>query len=151
MVSEEEIDAYARMLVFVPYRGFYFLNMENNYKELNNLLFSSPIGAFIFLIELSVSKRNSNFYFEFSSPIGAFIFLIDPYSEMKKELLFSSPIGAFIFLIDPYSGMKKELLFSSPIGAFIFLIPQKAQINTRYTVFVPYRGFYFLNERSTNQ
>ena len=51
MVSEEEIDAYARMLVFVPYRGFYFLNMENNYKELNNLLFSSPIGAFIFLIE----------------------------------------------------------------------------------------------------
>ena len=52
MVSEEEIDAYARMLVFVPYRGFYFLNNYIFTQEFSKeILFSSPIGAFIFLIE----------------------------------------------------------------------------------------------------
>ena len=51
MVSEEEIDAYARMLVFVPYRGFYFLNNYIFTQEFSKeILFSSPIGAFIFLI-----------------------------------------------------------------------------------------------------
>ena len=54
MVSEEEIDAYARMLVFVPYRGFYFLNNYIFTQEFSKeILFSSPIGAFIFLIGLN--------------------------------------------------------------------------------------------------
>ena len=38
--------------VFVPYRGFYFLNKNRRYNELCEFVFSSPIGAFIFLIEL---------------------------------------------------------------------------------------------------
>ena len=51
MVSEEEIDAYARMLVFVPYRGFYFLNWYDvSLKTDSDITFSSPIGAFIFLM-----------------------------------------------------------------------------------------------------
>ena len=37
--------------VFVPYRGFYFLNKNRRYNELCEFVFSSPIGAFIFLIE----------------------------------------------------------------------------------------------------
>ena len=36
--------------VFVPYRGFYFLNKNRRYNELCEFVFSSPIGAFIFLI-----------------------------------------------------------------------------------------------------
>ena len=38
--------------VFVPYRGFYFLNKNRRYNELCEFVFSSPIGAFIFLIQL---------------------------------------------------------------------------------------------------
>ena len=90
-------------LVFVPYRGFFFLNMENNYKELNNLLFSSPIGAFIFLICFWTSYQNA-------------------------LQLFSSPIGAFIFLIKDVQCNERNWLF----------------------VFVPYRGFYFLNIKSND-
>ena len=62
--------------------------------------------------------------------------------------MFSSPIGAFIFLINKikkvYDKMKIE--FSSPIGAFIFLINDFAfDVSCNISVFVPYRGFYFLN------
>ena len=40
-----------------------------------------------------------------------------------------------------------QIEFSSPIGAFIFLIEIKKLTNMNYeiAVFVPYRGFYFLN------
>ena len=85
----------------------------------------------------------------FSSPIGAFIFLI-VYDKMviDYERGFSSPIGAFIFLIKSneifsYYDSNK---FSSPIGAFIFLIKDLCYVEySGNQVFVPYRGFYFLN------
>ena len=85
----------------------------------------------------------------FSSPIGAFIFLIKSneifsYYDSNK---FSSPIGAFIFLInciDKFMKWCEE--FSSPIGAFIFLIKDLCYVEySGNQVFVPYRGFYFLN------
>ena len=63
-----------------------------------------------------------------------------------KKNGFSSPIGAFIFLI-VYDKMviDYERGFSSPIGAFIFLIKMKKTVEQIKNVFVPYRGFYFLN------
>ena len=85
--------------VFVPYRGFYFLNKNRRYNELCEFVFSSPIGAFIFLME---AKREAQIEMvQFSSPIGAFIFLIEKNRIIKnfKGNQFSSPIGAFIFLI----------------------------------------------------
>ena len=60
-------------------------------------MFSSPIGAFIFLILLAVALMFTAFLF--SSPIGAFIFLISFRDFIKQETEFSSPIGAFIFLM----------------------------------------------------
>ena len=63
--------------------------------------------------------------FQFSSPIGAFIFLIDLPKIEGSHILhgFSSPIGAFIFLIVFRSVTRTGFQeFSSPIGAFIFLI-----------------------------
>ena len=39
------------------------------------------------------------------------------------------------------------IAFSSPIGAFIFLIQEKKTEDAgEIQVFVPYRGFYFLNK-----
>ena len=84
--------------VFVPYRGFYFLNKNRRYNELCEFVFSSPIGAFIFLIE---TKEKA----------------------CKVDYQFSSPIGAFIFLI----------------------VRDHVDEEDKLTVFVPYRGFYFLN------
>ena len=84
----------------------------------------------------------------FSSPIGAFIFLI-VYDKMviDYERGFSSPIGAFIFLINCIDNFMKWCEeFSSPIGAFIFLIKDLCYVEySGNQVFVPYRGFYFLN------
>ena len=61
-------------------------------------MFSSPIGAFIFLIECE--EISYECMEEFSSPIGAFIFLIWSNSRHQTgRKWFSSPIGAFIFLI----------------------------------------------------
>ena len=56
------------------------------------------------------------------------------------------PIGAFIFLIrtERYNELC-EFVFSSPIGAFIFLIQLHGANQILILVFVPYRGFYFLN------
>ena len=86
--------------VFVPYRGFYFLNcFERLWKQYPNKRFSSPIGAFIFLI---TKKDFLNLpCWQFSSPIGAFIFLIGVKVMRRFNAMFkfSSPIGAFIFLI----------------------------------------------------
>ena len=42
---------------------------------------------------------------------------------------------------------KIKILFSSPIGAFIFLIRFTITwLQPDFNVFVPYRGFYFLND-----
>ena len=73
MVSEEEIDAYARMLVFVPYRGFYFLNNYIFTQEFSKeILFSSPIGAFIFLIvKYQNLQQNNSFCFR---PLSGLLF-----------------------------------------------------------------------------
>ena len=61
--------------------------------------------------------------------------------------MFSSPIGAFIFLIEIVKMFENKLnKFSSPIGAFIFLIKAERLYHLfLFNVFVPYRGFYFLN------
>ena len=62
-----------------------------------------------------------------------------------------SPIGAFIFLIGvfrKYKTQQEAIEFSSPIGAFIFLIESMMlHMRTTQRVFVPYRGFYFLNTK----
>ena len=74
-------------------------------------------------------------------------------ATIKSQDQFSSPIGAFIFLIIAKSQTKKQSMnaFSSPIGAFIFLIEEMILFVTpRTKVFVPYRGFYFLNIVSVN-
>ena len=86
--------------VFVPYRGFYFLNRncKRHEKRRTGSQFSSPIGAFIFLIQTPEEEKKNTF--EFSSPIGAFIFLMRKYRYvLDDDVRFSSPIGAFIFLI----------------------------------------------------
>ena len=63
-------------MVFVPYRGFYFLNWYDvSLKTDSDITFSSPIGAFIFLIFTELDK--AVLYAKFSSPIGAFIFLMN--------------------------------------------------------------------------
>ena len=46
--------------VFVPYRGFYFLNKNRRYNELCEFVFSSPIGAFIFLIQNDSQLHGAN-------------------------------------------------------------------------------------------
>ena len=71
------------------------------FNEKNIMKFSSPIGAFIFLITITWCKPDFNSK-GFSSPIGAFIFLImHTFNNLddKGQEMFSSPIGAFIFLI----------------------------------------------------
>ena len=108
--------------VFVPYRGFYFLNTYNQtFKGVEKNLFSSPIGAFIFLIR---RYRNCKVYVYVFVPYRGFYFL-------NRNLCLWS---------------VNSMVFSSPIGAFIFLI--KASFDDSViiaSVFVPYRGFYFLN------
>ena len=111
--------------VFVPYRGFYFLNKRARKYSVHTFLSSSPIGAFIFLI---IPKRSINIDdFLVFVPYRGFYFLnrkIMKTDELKKEREFSSPIGAFIFLIRLFYHclLHTNLEFSSPIGAFIFLI-----------------------------
>ena len=70
------IEKQGNISVFVPYRGFYFLNypVELTDEETGEL-FSSPIGAFIFLIK-AINECFERLWKQFSSPIGAFIFLI---------------------------------------------------------------------------
>ena len=68
-------------------------------------------------------------------------------TQMYLGCLFSSPIGAFIFLMERYIGYDSiGSAFSSPIGAFIFLMLHHPATNIQeLKIFVPYRGFYFLN------
>ena len=109
-------------MVFVPYRGFYFLNCRI-YEDLYNLNgFSSPIGAFIFLIRSGSRIQHHSKWF--SSPIGAFIFLI--------HTAITHHVYTFLVFV-PYRG-------------FYFLNSSSCfQKEKQLPVFVPYRGFYFLN------
>ena len=65
--------------VFVPYRGFYFLNMKCDECPENQDFVFVPYRGFYFLNDLHevvlVGKG------PFSSPIGAFIFLIMFFQE----------------------------------------------------------------------
>ena len=71
------IEKQGNISVFVPYRGFYFLNSEimRQFRTVKSFKFSSPIGAFIFLIK-AINECFERLWKQFSSPIGAFIFLI---------------------------------------------------------------------------
>ena len=71
-------------------------------------------------------------------------------TQMYLGCLFSSPIGAFIFLMERYIGYDSiGSAFSSPIGAFIFLMLHHPATNMQeLKIFVPYRGFYFLNRNN---
>ena len=133
------------LYVFVPYRGFYFLNLIclNPFGKSPNR-FSSPIGAFIFLIKklFDMFKAGQTVFV----PYRGFYFLNIHCICIQKECeKFSSPIGAFIFLI------RKELanhefciMFSSPIGAFIFLIGCKnEQYGNTLFRFRPLSGLLF--------
>ena len=83
--------------VFVPYRGFYFLNKNRRYNELCEFVFSSPIGAFIFLIDIDSSLIFAS-CFGFSSPIGAFIFLIIALQDFLFDVSCSfRPLSGLLF------------------------------------------------------
>ena len=108
--------------VFVPYRGFYFLNKNRRYNELCEFVFSSPIGAFIFLIT-NKQYNTHRLVREFSSPIGAFIFLIvQLYLHHVLAIMFSSPIGAFIFLIDDVQAVNDRVYVKGfrPLSGLLF-------------------------------
>ena len=115
-----------KLCVFVPYRGFYFLNSEQE-------------------AVITICK------FMFSSPIGAFIFLIwNAMNVQKIKILFSSPIGAFIFLIRfTITWLQPDFNVFVPYRGFYFLnnVFSRTFISAMFNVFVPYRGFYFLNEK----
>ena len=84
--------------VFVPYRGFYFLNRncKRHEKRRTGSQFSSPIGAFIFLI-IFVSYDIDKKSYQFSSPIGAFIFLIEDNERMKPKEICFRPLSGLLF------------------------------------------------------
>ena len=113
-----------KVIVFVPYRGFYFLNEDlDTTAAIDGWEFSSPIGAFIFLINCWV------------------------YCHIKDLKVFV-PYRGFYFLNAiklPFS-YTLNLVFV-PYRGFYFLNENK-RILLRcrsLRVFVPYRGFYFLN------
>ena len=57
----------------------------------------------------------------FSSPIGAFIFLIDyEHSIFVSYDMFSSPIGAFIFLIVPAKLNRQSGKGFRPLSGLLF-------------------------------
>ena len=61
----------------------------------------------------------------FSSPLGAFVFYIktENYFNERKRMWFSSPLGDFVFymLVFDMDGTIANL-FSSPLGDFVFYI-----------------------------
>ena len=139
--------------VFVPYRGFYFLNKRARKYSVHTFLSSSPIGAFIFLI---IPKRSINIDdFLVFVPYRGFYFLnrkIMKTDELKKEREFSSPIGAFIFLINTGKKLRRQQKVFVPYRGFYFLnqIVLPLPATYKFRVFVPYRGFYFLNRVNNN-
>ena len=84
--NDSLLHGYNQILVFVPYRGFYFLNAEqiDEYENENNP-FSSPIGAFIFLIDYfeNHEKESENTVFV---PYRGFYFLNVNFSEFVAYL-----------------------------------------------------------------
>ena len=84
--------------VFVPYRGFSFLN-ECRLKvvQYREGRFSSPIGAFLFL---TLNRRTDRkLYLIVFVPYRGFSFLNTTMNKLTiAERRFSSPIGAFLFL-----------------------------------------------------
>ena len=113
-------------MVFVPYRGFYFLNnQQTQHSQTCERTVFVPYRGFYFL---NICNRND---------FGRF-----------GVFMFSSPIGAFIFLIIlPITNVYARENIFVPYRGFYFL-NRRSSKSIQFLcipIFVPYRGFYFLN------
>ena len=157
-------------MIFVPYRGIYFLYVRTSGEHTAvSSLFSSPIGESTF----STKIENAVAWAEqiFSSPIGESTFSTQKQNGfLQRKQPFSSPIGESTFstitrgfdeedrwlIFVPYRGIyflylerRKTIgcIYTDfrPLSGNLLSLPMKAlDLEKLYTIFVPYRGIYFL-------
>ena len=154
--------------IFVPYRGICFLYPKQQNTRKGGKRFSSPIGESTFSTKLEFWTSGGK---KFSSPIGESTFSTEIGIQLYDQYLkFSSPIGESTFSTGSQMQITpRRWKFSSPIGESTFstrqpeivthyatsnfrplsgnllsLLEKKIGLFDAYTVFVPYRGIYFL-------
>ena len=132
--------------VFVPYRGFSFLNLNLLIRWLKRRLwFSSPIGAFLFLTVYMVHSCWAVIV-PFSSPIGAFLFLTQRHLMSRSRVAVFVPYRGFSFLNAKVKELEEKFakMFSSPIGAFLFLTDDGIYYTDKWDCsFRPLSGLFF--------
>ena len=107
-------------MVFVPYRGIYFLYKTQKAKKDAAISFSSPIGESTFSTLLLVMCREEMEWC-FRPLSGNLLSLLLKSNIQLSVLLFSSPIGESTFSTGMgHDGRFFELSFSSPIGESTF-------------------------------
>ena len=124
--------------------------MYHDYPQSRILRFSSPIGAFIFLINIQALylKIRSKVFV----PYRGFYFLntVKRMQDINQVSVFVPYRGFYFLNLYGTSYYKKSGPVFVPYRGFYFLNncekSNKKAINE--CVFVPYRGFYFLNRRN---
>ena len=131
------------MIVFVPYRGIYFLYKAKKIKSLEGIRFRPLSGNLLSLPEMNY---NTIILKRFRPLSGNLLSLQIRNAEILfSKMQFSSPIGESTFSTrEPTKQQKENKLFSSPIGESTFSTAKEISKITGYAVFVPYRGIYFL-------
>ena len=97
ILTKYYIDVTNNELVFVPSRGFHYINLNKNFNETILKQFSSPRGDFIILtiICLNITCTQRTVFV----PSRGFHYINYPKFNMDKNYaLFSSPRGDFIIL-----------------------------------------------------
>ena len=158
-------------LVFVPYRGIYFLYKAKKIKSLEGIRFRPLSGNLLSLRNtrlsftsvvicfrplsgnlLSLPEMNYNtIILKRFRPLSGNLLSLPEFEEWVKvyQNSFSSPIGESTFSTDNKVVLKGKVLFSSPIGESTFSTnPECRNTVLQNAVFVPYRGIYFLYKRA---
>ena len=134
--------------VFVPYRGIYFLYGEKIWfvQKLKNG-FRPLSGNLLSLPPQKILLRGRTPSFR---PLSGNLLSLHDRSRSKGEgkLPFSSPIGESTFSTNEVRRIDTQVRkFSSPIGESTFSTVQNVIAVMAGVVFVPYRGIYFLYDR----
>ena len=119
-------------MIFVPYRGIYFLYALNTYYESKNSLFSSPIGESTFSTFRLLLGQNRDTSL-FSSPIGESTFSTLPLEPLCLSGFRSCFAGqnlkiVFLFLF----------LMLAPLFPLFYAVRRKILFTAGKTLFFPF-------------
>ena len=108
-------------MILVPSLGILLFNIEELDEEESEVVFSSPLWGFFYLMNVLGGRKMNRL--EFSSPLWGFFYLIFGFSRTRWSVKILVPsLGILLFNELNMSAAEMQTEFSSPLWGFFYLI-----------------------------